>query len=207
MLNIENIAGILVKYCKAMKLKKNEYIFVDGIHDMVYSVDSYSIKYISLSGEDVSLIKPFHGLMFNYELLSTYSDIMEEKWVEPSIGLIGDTSDIFVTNMRQYHYDIINKWQCCIGDIDYCPETSPNKDITDDPNFQSIMNLKSSDGARPYILDNRYVLYLFPGIIPVLKSDRVIINIIDWGKPYFRAIFTVVKKKINVNVYITYLKV
>lgn len=83
------------------------------------------------------------------------------------------------------------------------------KEITDEPGFLEINNLKSSAGAKIYIpeVDNTYKMYLFKGAIPVNKSDKVFLTIYDLGHTFIGK-FTVHKKKLNpVDVYFRFIKI
>lgn len=57
-----------------------------------------------------------------------------------------------------------------------------------------IKSLKAGDGAKRFILD-KYVMYIFNGLIPVVSSDRINVYIFDNPDyPYFMTIFDVLKK-------------
>ena len=211
MYNIESIRDILIKYAKAMKLKGTEYIYVDSIRGIVFTIDSYSYKFICIPTDEVALLLSFHGLMFNYDLLKSYTNVMEELWFVPNIGLIGDTNPIFVHNINQIHYESFHKWENCINELKEFGNLGLMTEdvyVSDNEQFHNILNMKSSEGAKPFIFDNHHVVYLFPGIIPVLKNDNVSMRIVDNGvQNFFEAIFTVHKKKMDVYVCMFCLKV
>ena len=83
------------------------------------------------------------------------------------------------------------------------------KEITDEPGFLEINNLKSSAGAKVYIpeVDNIYKMYLYKGAIPVNKNDKVFLTLYDLGNTFISK-FTVCKKKLNpVDIYFRFIKI
>lgn len=87
---------------------------------------------------------------------------------------------------------------------DYKYKDVPMTNIDED-----IVNLKSMrkmDGAF-HLIHNGHWITMFPGLLPMVKSDKVYLSIYDTSETSFVAKFTVKKKKFDVYVYLAYLKV
>ena len=70
--------------------------------------------------------------------------------------------------------------------------------------------MKKADGTYYYIPtvnDTKYFITLFSGLLPLNKSDKVNLQICDLHDNKFIAKFTVMKKKIDIYIYLAYLKV
>lgn len=79
-----------------------------------------------------------------------------------------------------------------------------NEDIRQDINFENILAMKSADGAARYIADNKYILTLFNGLLPINKKDKVSLKIYNIDIYKFLANFTIVKKGISMDIFIMY---
>lgn len=72
--------------------------------------------------------------------------------------------------------------------------------------FESIIARKASDGASSFIIDD-YCMILFSRMLPVNKSDKVSLDIMDFDNS-FLSVFKISKKKdIVVYVFIRFMKV
>lgn len=61
--------------------------------------------------------------------------------------------------------------------------------------FNRIITLPASYGASNYIIDNSHCIYLYQGLIPATKSDKVNLTIYDFDDFTFVSKFTVDKGK------------
>lgn len=81
-------------------------------------------------------------------------------------------------------------------------------DITNDEYFERFRSIKSGDGAELYTPfgDYTYGMYLYNGAIPMVKADKVGLEIFDLGETFIAA-FTVFKKKNqSVTIYFRFVK-
>ena len=70
------------------------------------------------------------------------------------------------------------------------------RDFDETPQWEVYKNLKASDGAKYICVDNAYTMYLFGGLIPIVKDDKVDLHILDNANyRYFMANFEVTKWK------------
>lgn len=105
-----------------------------------------------------------------------------------------------------------NRFNNCITGLGMDMENSNtvilNEDVKTDVTMQNILALKATDGVIYYkkFVNNRlYFMTLFNGIIPVNKSDGLLLTIYDLPeRNQFLAKFTVVKKKIKLDVFIRF---
>ena len=110
--------------------------------------------------------------------------------------------DLYYAQLLLMKYDSLNR------NISNRQTITYTKEITNDINFLDIQAMKSSDGARLYIPEGgeQYGMYLYKGIIPVNKNDKVFITVYDYGATFISN-FTIYKKKMNpVNVYFRFVK-
>lgn len=69
-----------------------------------------------------------------------------------------------------------------------------------DENWNYINSLKATDGAKLYVVDGKFPMYIFNGLIPNTKSDRINLTIYDnRNYPYFMAVFDILKTKKGVT--------
>lgn len=68
-------------------------------------------------------------------------------------------------------------------------------DITKNPDFQSMLSLKTGDGAVMYNYDTRYIMSTFATIHPVTKTDVLDLSIYHIDNRSFMAKFICKKKK------------
>ena len=62
--------------------------------------------------------------------------------------------------------------------------------------WNTVINLSASDGAKHIGVDDKYVMYMFNGLIPASKKNEINLHIMDNNKyPYFLAEFEVINRK------------
>ena len=80
------------------------------------------------------------------------------------------------------------------------------EDVTND--LKEMYSMKKVDGVFYYKYKDKYFMTLFPGLLPTLKSDKVRLSIYDnINDNYFIAKYVVLKKDIQISIYLSYLKV
>ena len=83
------------------------------------------------------------------------------------------------------------------------------KDITNE--ISDLFSMKKADGAyyyRPVVNNIKYFITLFSGLLPLNKSDKVFMSIDDnIYNNFFITHFIIKKKKIEVNIYLCYLRI
>lgn len=87
---------------------------------------------------------------------------------------------------------------------DYKYKNVPMTNI--DENIVNLRSMKKTDGTFNLIHNGQWIT-MFPGLLPMVKSDKVYLSIYDTSETSFVAKFTVKKKKFDVYVYLAYLKV
>ena len=191
---------------KAMKIKDNDYIYLDLINRRIYVVESISIKFIDISTITELImydINIFNNTMYLYkyikEIIKSDFDSMYDNIFVSSLGVLGHVDSITMYDFIIMRSKVLQK----INVMNYNLSKPVNitvSNIQEDEKFQYITTLKSSDGAEPYIIDQKHIITLFNGLIPLLKSDKVDIEIRD-GEHMFSIVFIVRKKKYTVNMY------
>lgn len=68
-------------------------------------------------------------------------------------------------------------------------------DIHLNTDFLRIQSLPASKGATNWIIDNDHCIYLYTGLIPTVKSDKVSLSIFDYSPTTYVCRFTVDKGK------------
>jgi hypothetical protein len=71
--------------------------------------------------------------------------------------------------------------------------------------FNSIISSKAADGASLFIINNRYMMYIYSGLLPINKSDKVTLDIYDVDNYSFLVKFIINKGKFTINKYVKYL--
>lgn len=204
--SLKNMCIKLLEIGKVMKIKDDDYLFIDMNSKRVISVDTISFKYVDISQFDEFKLVEIDGYNINKTIYSqkmlktiTNDGFIYELFI-PNIGIVeGGTSDIAIYN----GFSMQKK----LGNIIYQHDalTSPNniissyisENVQDDSNFMNVLALKSADGAIPFIVNPNHIVMLFNGLIPVLKSDKVNVEVNDFEGNYdfFEAKFIVIKKK------------
>jgi hypothetical protein len=81
-----------------------------------------------------------------------------------------------------------------------------NIDITD--RLGALFKLNRASGSINFQYDDEHILTLFVGILPLAKSDKILINLRDYpNSNIFCVRFTVIKKIFKVYAYLKYIKI
>lgn len=75
-----------------------------------------------------------------------------------------------------------------------------------DDKIQKLREMKKTDGSF-YLVHNGLFITMFPGLLPLVKVDKVFLSIFDTSNTSFVAKFIIRKKKFEVFIYLAYLKV
>ena len=79
----------------------------------------------------------------------------------------------------------------------------PEDDVTQE--FERLFKVTKDSGSMLFN-HNKYAMYLFSGVLPLLKGDKIFISIIDASPTVFNARFRIIKKSgFVVYVYINFL--
>lgn len=213
---LKNMYTRLYEIGKIMKVKDNDYLYIDMNTRIITSVDTITFKYIFM---DTDLYDKLHVVEMNgYKINNTiYSQKMLKNMIAddfsseydnifiPNIGVVeGGVNDVSIYN----GYSALKRIQNLIFQH-YNQTSNVNiehsyifRDIHNDTKFISILELKSADGAIPYIINQNHIVLLFNGLLPILKSDKVHVEINDLlgVNDFFEARFIIDKKKYTVNV-------
>ena len=206
---LQDAVDTLYLYAKNMKIKAGEYIGLDVENNMVFALESYCYKFIRIRDEDSPVIRSVfnENLIFNVEMLKEYDDVMREHWYINGIGLCGNPKDS-IAYFDGYNRKLVmfNKWGEFISKLS--PHVLLFTDITYNEKFREILATKSAEGSKPFIIDNSHVIYLFSGVLPLLKSDTVSLGTCDMsdGITYI-AQFVITKKNFVVNCCMMCLKI
>ena len=211
---LKNLYTRLYEIGKVMKIKDNDYIFLSLQHNTIYVIDSICIKTIDISNiEDLMILKSFNDFYQNFDstiyLFKILKNIDKDNYHEiflnnlfiNNIGVIGYVDNVTLyeasNNIKRFKSIIMNMNSLLLN-TDISLEL---RDLQNDLNFKHIMELKSSDGADKFIIDNNHIITLFNGLLPILKSDKINLYVRDIESlNYFNTIFEIRKKKYTINV-------
>ena len=188
---------------KAAKLIKDDIVTL--YNGVLYSSDEYNtcLKCIKVN-VNPSLNFSLAAKEIKKEFLSTITDteivLDKDKYLIYCMNNLANTNpgiliptnnhivDLYNKLMHESTYSIFNRYE----------------NIKEDQDFLNILDKKSKDGATMYKKD-KYIMYIFSGLLPINKSDKVNLNIYDIG-PYFISNFEILKKKTEpINVFIRYM--
>ena len=166
-------------------------------------------KYTTMTSvmDDESQI--LENTIFNLRELSNF---VKNITIETEFDIIDNNNKyiIKVSNiemeMYKLNFNIMNRFinlSSCIQNLKH--ETSLEC-IND--NISKLFEMRKDDGCLYYIHKNIYYITLFPGLLPLNKSDTVYLEIYsDVNTNSFIAHFIVKKKKYSIDIFIRYLKV
>lgn len=79
-------------------------------------------------------------------------------------------------------------------------------DLKEDEYFNDAIGRKMADGANPYVLNKKYVMYIFSSLHPINKSDKVGCEIYDLqDNRTYMIHFIISKPKYTIHEYLRYL--
>ena len=196
----------MMKYIKDMKLKDADYICIDE-YGYMFVVDNISIKHARLEEVPDYMINTINKV-------STIKGLAQNEFALPSmyfinnLGYVIDVNDssngIVFNSVGMTYYDILNlkqqmfdKWYSVrnniFNDLWDC-QNHVYDNIQDMDNFKEISNMKADQGAKPFIIDN-HIIWLFKGLIPNNKADKVDLWIYDYSDSVELFNFIIHKKK------------
>lgn len=218
---MNNLLKDLYNIAKSMKLKEQDYIMLT-MHDnnvFVFGIDEsftymktleYQFKYQNLD------IRFFNQTLYSVGFLNMIETFEQYgtkyNWTAHYINDLGffqelKYNDLFIFDKFNIKNTIISKYLfLCnfIGDQTTPLEYKCFGEIRGNVDFETLLQMKSADGARPFIID-KYVMYIFTGLLPINKSDSVELEI--YNRPntqFFLSNFKITKKKQKINNYIFY---
>ncbi len=148
-----------------------------------------------------------NGIIFDSKLLSAFVKTISSesefdinnKYIKT---FLGDTALELGQNIMLQR--MIDNKVVQLMDNRYTNEINITKDI------ETVYSMKKADGTyyyMPTVNGTKYFITLFSGLLPLNKSDKVNLQICDLYDNKFIAKFTVMKKKIDIYIYLAYLKV
>lgn len=178
----------------------------------IISIDSMDYLLVGELNTDKLLCFPTKGIIMNQrELSKIMKSITTESYFDISDELLSNTTIINTINdSMAFKIDssidasvdrnliISHQMDELIG--------SNNIDITD--RLGALFKLNRASGSINFQYDNNHILTLFVGILPLTKSDKILINLYDYpNSNIFCVRFTVIKKLFKVYAYLKYIKI
>lgn len=191
---------ILDKFLKLGKEIKSAYIYIIG--NNVYGVDESFIYLKHTTFENTYNI----DMAFNLNAMGTFIkniSLNQIKLVNPNLLYSSFDNTIEINNP-----ELINRILTMVNNINNLL-VSNNKTIERIPvrgesNFEYALESKAADGTSIFIY-NKYVMTIFKNLLPLKKSDKVFLSIIDSKSATFLSNFTIERSKTKIEVYIMYL--
>lgn len=189
----------------AKALKQKQFLFYKNCLFGLDFIDKYFI-YVPL---DINMLSRNYyddnGIIFNTRELSKFIKsitIENEFTIDYSEGshiMCSNIDVVTYTVSRNIDY-IINKKFNNIKSINY---TTDDMDIT--KTIEPMKSMKKADGVFNCTLGN-YYLILPISLLPMTKTDKVLVQISDMHPNYYTTKFNIIKKKLNVFIYVSFLK-
>ena len=188
--------------CRNFMWKQNKIISMDSMDYILYSE----------LNTDKLLTYPTKGIVMNQrELSKIMKSITTESYFDISDELLSNTTIVNTINDSMAfkidssidasvdrNLNISHQMDELIG--------SNNIDITD--RLGALFKLNRASGSINFQYDNEHILTLFVGILPLAKSDKILINLHDYpNSNIFCVRFTVIKKIFKVYAYLKYIKI
>lgn len=192
---MNNITKEFKLFIDIVKNLKSDYIYI--LNDRVYSVIQNTI----IKSSTNNLYGYLNGI-YEIDLLSLINifDIHKES-----------NKDIFIYGNIIYCNDIqimFKPSQFINTSLSLILKTSPiysNNDLREDDIFNSIISGKVADGASLFIIDNKYPMTIYGSLLNVNKSDTVELKIYNIDNISFLSVFTVNKKKFEIDTYVRFM--
>lgn len=181
---------------KNFMYKNNLLIGLDNINDiLIYT----KIPDTPINYSDISII-------FNTRALSAFIKTLSVE-TEFNINIndievVGHNGSMPISFDKQLIYMATNKY-IYGSKIEECNNFLYSENCIND-NIQNLFTMHKSDGAM-YLNYNNLLLTIFPGMIPLNKSDKVFVTIFGKNNTSFIAKFRVKKKKFEIITYVSYL--
>ena len=188
--------------CRNFMWKQNKIISIDSMDYILYNE----------LNTDKLLTYPTKGIVMNQrELSKIMKSITTESYFDISDELLSNTTIVNTINDSMAfkidssidasvdrNLNISHQMDELIG--------NNNIDITD--RLGALFKLNRASGSINFQYDNEHMLTLFVGILPLAKSDKILINLHDYpNSNIFCVRFTVIKKLFKVYAYLKYIKI
>lgn len=207
-INLRNVLEDLNTKAKQVKSKivlvyKNRIIGVDE-----------EASYLKIIGYDnihnlfmIYVQKEMSNFLNGINMLDTI-EIVENKLICSNNTEIVIKNDKFALNIIN---SVNRSEQICASTCNYYKNQLEKDDI-----FIDLINRKTGEGAKFYKINDKYILSLFKGLLPINKGDKTDLSIFDCGQVYdrdgkmniiFLCKFYIIKKQKkndNITVYIMY---
>lgn len=190
---------ILQDLLKVSKELKSDYVYING--NDIYGVDDSFIYIKYMQFDNIYNI----NICFCVTSMATFLKnvcLNEIKLVNPNLLYSSFDNTLEINNIT-----MINKIEAMIININNLKmkQTSvQNEPVRGIPEFEYVLESKSADGTGIFVYD-KYVMTIFKNLIPLKKSDTVLLTIHDIDEKMFLSNFTVQRRKLKIEVYIMYL--
>ena len=119
--------------------------------------------------------------------------------------IINQTKQIYIEiNNELLKYGLVDKYNKVCNIISVNPTSIA--DLSSNDQFNKINDGKTKDGAGRLVINN-HVVFLYSGLLPTNKKDKVDLSIWDINDSYFLNGYRIKKGKLNYTVYVMYLNV
>ena len=189
--------------CRNFMWKQNKIISIDSMDYILYSE----------LNTDKLLTYPTKGIVMNQrELSKIMKSITTESYFDISDELLSNTTIVNTIN-DSMAFKIDSSIDASVDrnlNISYQMDElmigNNNIDITD--RLGALFKLNRASGSIYFQYDGNHILTLFVGILPLAKSDKILINLHDYpNSNIFCVRFTVIKKLFKVYAYFKYIKI
>lgn len=178
----------------------------------IISIDSMDYILFSELNTDKLLTYPTKGIVMNQrELSKIMKSITTESYFDISDELLSNTTIVNTIN-DSMAFKIDSSIDASVDrNLNISHEMDElignnNIDITD--RLGALFKLNRASGSINFQYDDEHILTLFVGILPLAKSDKILINLRDYpNSNIFCVRFTVVKKLFKVYAYLKYIKI
>lgn len=190
---------ILQDLLKVSKELKSDYVYING--NDIYGVDDSFIYIKYMQFDNIYNI----NICFSVTSMATFLKnvcLNEIKLVNPNLLYSSFDNTLEINNIS-----LINKIEAMIININNLKMKQisvQNEPVRGIPEFEYVLESKSADGTGIFVY-NKYVMTIFKNLIPLKKSDTVLLTIHDIDEKMFLSNFTVQRRKLKIEVYIMYL--
>jgi len=176
--------------------------------DYVIGMDSDDyIIYYKIDSTKIN-VRPIVGLIVNQRELSAFTKTITTEF-EFKIDIIAINFSTLLTTLNgtlkvDVNTSFINNKMMFIG-FNNRFINSKEDDMSNIIDFMYSMN--KSSGVRLFKYDDNHILTLFGGLLPLTKSDKIFLSIIDDINETFLARFRIKKKLGDVIIILKYMKI
>jgi len=183
----------LLEYSKALKCD-----IIRVKDNIIFGTDS---NFVHLKIIGLNKYHEFPDMLFYLRDLSEFMKRIDD---------ISDTEttyfDISTFIDMQYKYiDVFDNLISSVSRYLNNPISFSDEDLKSNDDFNTINTMKAGDGVGLLKLSEKYILTLYSGLLPINKSDKVMVYIRDIDTYRYLANFTIVKKKFSIDIYFMYL--